>query len=88
VEDRTVSSRAEKQVQDREIAGAQYGKNKSPYPDVFGDGVFIMNLAYIAQINPELPCIILFEDKEWKLLYCAANRTKEVLEKPYTINRQ
>jgi hypothetical protein len=47
--------------------------------------VFIMNLTYIARINPDLPCTILFDDDEWKLLYCAANRTKKVPEKPYTI---
>ncbi|MDR1959353.1 MAG: hypothetical protein LBQ54_10005, partial [Planctomycetaceae bacterium] len=48
--------------------------------------VFIMNLTYIARINPGLPCtIILFDEEEWKVLYCVANRTKEVPEKPYTI---
>jgi hypothetical protein len=47
--------------------------------------VFIMNLTYIARIHPELPCTILFEDDEWKILYCAANRTKKVPDKPYTI---
>jgi hypothetical protein len=53
--------------------------------------VFIMNLTYIARINPGLPCTILFDDDEWKLLYCAANRTMTSLrevqppEKPYTI---
>jgi hypothetical protein len=49
--------------------------------------VFIMNLTYIARINPELPCTIAFEDEEWKLLYCAANRTKKVPDKPYTIKQ-
>jgi hypothetical protein len=34
--------------------------------------VFIMNLTYMARIHPELPCTILFEDDEWKILYCAA----------------
>jgi hypothetical protein len=47
--------------------------------------VFIMNLTYIARINPELPCTILFEEEEWKMLYCAANRTKKVPDRPYTI---
>jgi hypothetical protein len=50
-------------------------------------GVFIMNLTYIARINPELPCTILFEEEEWKVLYCAANRTREVPEKAYTIKQ-
>jgi hypothetical protein len=50
-----------------------------------------MNLAYIARINPALPCTILFDGDEWKILYCAANRTMASLrevqppEKPYTI---
>jgi hypothetical protein len=47
--------------------------------------VFIMNLTYIARIHPELSCTILFEDEEWKILYCAAHRTKKVPDKPYTI---
>jgi hypothetical protein len=44
-----------------------------------------MNQTYRARIHPELPCTILFEDKEWKILYCAAHRTKKVPDKPYTI---
>jgi hypothetical protein len=47
--------------------------------------VFIMNLTYIARIHPELPCTVLFEDGEWKILYCAAHRTKKVPDRPYTI---
>jgi hypothetical protein len=47
--------------------------------------IFIMNLTYIARIHPELPCTILFEDDGWKILYCPANRTKKVPDKPYTI---
>ncbi|MDR1958440.1 MAG: hypothetical protein LBQ54_05280, partial [Planctomycetaceae bacterium] len=30
-------------------------------------------------------CTILFDEEEWKVLYCVANRTKKVPEKPYTI---
>jgi hypothetical protein len=47
--------------------------------------VFIMNLTCIARVNPGLPCTILFDEEEWKVLYCVANRTKEVPKKPYTI---
>jgi hypothetical protein len=47
--------------------------------------VFILNLTYIARVNPELPCNILFDEDEWKVLYCVANRRKEAPEKPYTI---
>ncbi|MDR1410866.1 MAG: hypothetical protein LBI91_01525 [Spirochaetaceae bacterium] len=49
--------------------------------------VFIMNLTYIARLNPELPCTVLFEEEEWKLLYCAANRTKKAPDKPYAIKQ-
>jgi hypothetical protein len=47
--------------------------------------VFIMNLTYMARINPDLPCSILFDEEEWKILYCAANKTKVPPEKPYSI---
>jgi hypothetical protein len=47
--------------------------------------VFILNLTYIARVNPELPCSILFDEEEWKVLYCVANRKKEAPGKPYTI---
>jgi hypothetical protein len=47
--------------------------------------VFIMNLTYVARINPELPCSVLFCEDEWKLLYCMANKTKKPPQKPYSI---
>ena len=47
--------------------------------------MFIMNLPCIARVNPDLPCTILFDDGEWKVLYCAANRTKEAPEEPCAI---
>jgi hypothetical protein len=47
--------------------------------------VFILNMTYIARINPELPCTALFDEDEWKILYCAANRTKVPPAKPYTM---
>jgi hypothetical protein len=47
--------------------------------------VFIMNMTYIARVNPELPCSLLFDGDDWKILYCAANRTKTPPEEPYTI---
>jgi len=45
----------------------------------------LMNLTYIARINPQLPCTVFFEEEEWKVLYCAANKIKNRPEKPYTI---
>jgi hypothetical protein len=47
--------------------------------------VVIMNMAYIARIHPEEPCTALLEEDEWKLLYRAANKTKNAPEKPYTM---
>ena len=45
----------------------------------------LMNLVYIARTNPQLPCTVFFEEEEWKVLYCTANKTKKRPEKPYTI---
>jgi hypothetical protein len=47
--------------------------------------VMIMNLTYIARIAPEKPCTIFFEEDEWKMLYCTANKTKKAPKKPYSI---
>ncbi|MDR2795673.1 MAG: hypothetical protein LBB47_03050 [Spirochaetaceae bacterium] len=49
--------------------------------------VFIMNPAYIARVNPELPCGILFDEEEWEVLYCVRNRRKGAAEKAYTIDK-
>jgi hypothetical protein len=45
----------------------------------------IMNITYIARIYPHLPCTICFEENEWKVHYCTANKTKKPPKKPYTI---
>ena len=45
----------------------------------------IMNLTYIARLQPALPYGVYFEKAEWGLLYRAANETKKTAEKPYTI---
>ena len=47
--------------------------------------VMIMNMTYIARICPEEPCTIFFEEEEWKVLYCTANKTKKAPRKPYSI---
>jgi hypothetical protein len=36
----------------------------------------IMNITHIARVHPELPCTVCFEEDEWKILYCAVNKTK------------
>jgi hypothetical protein len=45
----------------------------------------IMNITYVARIHPLLPCTICFEQEEWEVLYCTANKTKKAPKKPYTI---
>jgi hypothetical protein len=45
----------------------------------------IMNMTYIARIHPEEPCTTFFEEDEWKVLYCTANKTKKVPKRPYSI---
>jgi hypothetical protein len=47
--------------------------------------IYIMNLTYIARIAPDTSCSAMFDEDEWKILYCAANKTKQAPEKPYTI---
>jgi hypothetical protein len=45
----------------------------------------VMNITYIARVHPQLLCTVCFEEDEWKVLYCTANKTKKPPEKPYTI---
>jgi len=45
----------------------------------------LMNLTYMARVNPQLPCNVFFEEEEWKVLYCAANKIKKPPKKPYTL---
>jgi hypothetical protein len=47
--------------------------------------VIIMNMTYMARVDPQLSCDLLFDEDEWKLLYCTANKTKNVPKKPYSI---
>lgn len=45
----------------------------------------ILNLTYMGRLCPELPAEIFWEDWEWKVLYCAARKTKKLPNKKYTI---
>ena len=45
----------------------------------------IMHITYVARIYPQLPCTVVFAQEEWKVLYCAANKTKRLPSKPPTI---
>ncbi|MDR2601346.1 MAG: hypothetical protein LBC53_02685 [Spirochaetaceae bacterium] len=47
--------------------------------------MFIINLTYIARVNLVLSCATLFDEDEWKVLYCVTNSTKEASEKPHSI---
>jgi hypothetical protein len=47
--------------------------------------VMILNMTYIARIQPEAPCTVFFQEEEWKALYCAVKKTKKVPREPYSI---
>jgi len=47
--------------------------------------IYIMALTYMSRIAPGLDCSVMFEEDEWKILYCAANKTDRPPEVPYTI---
>jgi hypothetical protein len=49
--------------------------------------VMILNMAYAARLTPCLPCSFLLGEEEWKLWYCAANKTRKGTKKPYTIKK-
>ena len=44
-----------------------------------------LNMTYLARISPELPCDIVFAEDEWKILYCAVNKTPIAPNEPYSI---
>ena len=45
----------------------------------------IMLLNYIARAHPDRSCEICFTEEEWQILYKVANKTKDLPEKPPTI---
>jgi hypothetical protein len=45
----------------------------------------ILNMTYLARVNPDLPCSILLEEDEWQLLYRVGQRTHETPQTPYSI---
>ena len=47
--------------------------------------VRILYLTYLARICPDIQCNIMFDEDEWKVLYCAANKTKKPPSEPYSI---
>jgi hypothetical protein len=47
--------------------------------------VTLLNMTYIARVNPNLPCSVLFDEDERKILFCMANKTKIPSKEVYTI---
>jgi hypothetical protein len=47
--------------------------------------IFIMNLTYQARVNPETPVTEYFDEDEWKLLHCFANKTPVPPVEPYNV---
>ena len=47
--------------------------------------IHIMQLTYTARTAPDTPCDLIFSKDEWKTLYRAANYTREVPDKPYSM---
>jgi len=45
----------------------------------------ILNMTYLARVSPDESCTTVFEESEWKVLYCTANKTK-VPDEPYAIS--
>lgn len=48
--------------------------------------IIILALTYLARISPELSCAVIFDEGEWKILYCTANKTKVPPNEPYSIH--
>ena len=48
--------------------------------------VTILNMTYLARVNPELPCSVIFDTDEWQTLYCISNKTKIPPNEVYSIN--
>ena len=45
----------------------------------------ILNVTYLARLAPEIPCYAILDEDEWKVLYCAVNKTQSLPDEPYTI---
>jgi hypothetical protein len=45
----------------------------------------ILNVTYLARIEPEIPCSVILNEDEWKVLYCTVNKTQIPPDEPYAI---
>lgn len=46
----------------------------------------IMQITYLARAFPDLPCTKVFDDDEWRALYCYANKTSKEPSSPMSIS--
>ncbi|GHU73241.1 IS4 family transposase [Clostridia bacterium] len=46
---------------------------------------YIMAMTLCGRSYPEIQCDVFFEETEWKMLYCAANKTTKTPQMPYSI---
>lgn len=40
--------------------------------------VRILSMTYLARQKPKIPCTVIIDEQEWKVLYCIANKTSKV----------
>ena len=48
--------------------------------------LFIMTITYMGRVLPDIPCSVLLDDDEWKILYRIMHKTKKSPDKPYSIS--
>lgn len=47
--------------------------------------VKILNMTYLARIHPSASCAAVFEEDEWRVLFCVINKTSVLPNEPYPI---
>jgi hypothetical protein len=47
--------------------------------------IYIMTLQFLSRVEPAIKCDVLFQEEEWKILYCAANKTPAAPDEPYSL---
>ena len=47
----------------------------------------ILNMTYLARVQPDLPCSVIFEKEEADILYCCIHKTKSPPEKSYSLEQ-
>lgn len=49
--------------------------------------MMILNMTYFGRLFPDMPCDVFFDENEWKVLYCIANKVKFPPTSPYSISQ-